>query len=175
MTEHKRKIVSAVNEAPLIYDKDKYLNHLIEQYEIYVEMTDRLSARRMVVNNFFTTLMSASAVAYTVGPNYFKDTGLDAPFQMGIALASCLFAILWRQTIVHYKELAAAKFAVIQDIELLLPAQAYTAEYMYFSRDQVANKNWLFGTLSEMEAVIASIAAIVSGLGFLLGIWRLLH
>ena len=35
---------------------DKYPDHLLEQYKLYVEMTDRVSQRRERSNPFFMTL-----------------------------------------------------------------------------------------------------------------------
>jgi len=41
-----------------IYEKDSklYKEHLLEQYKIYVEMADRISARRNLANVFFFIL-----------------------------------------------------------------------------------------------------------------------
>ena len=38
---------------------DKYSDHLLEQYKLYVEMTDRVSQRRERSNQFFITLLQA--------------------------------------------------------------------------------------------------------------------
>ena len=37
-------------------DKSKYKDHVLEQYKLYVEMADRISARRSTANTFFLTL-----------------------------------------------------------------------------------------------------------------------
>ena len=87
MTDQSREFISAVNERPLAYDESKYRDHLIEQYKLYVGMTDQLSARRILVNNGFTALMGASAVAYSAAPSNFRESGFDAPFQIGIPSA----------------------------------------------------------------------------------------
>jgi len=56
MAKSKRQIVSSIEDGPSEYDHEKYHSHLIEQYKLYVEMVDRLSARRVLVNNSFITL-----------------------------------------------------------------------------------------------------------------------
>ena len=56
MTKPKRQIVSSIEDGPSDYDREKYHSHLIEQYKLYVEMVDRLIARRVLVNNSFITL-----------------------------------------------------------------------------------------------------------------------
>ena len=35
---------------------DKFQDHLIEQYKLYVEMADRVSARRAQTNRFYISL-----------------------------------------------------------------------------------------------------------------------
>jgi hypothetical protein len=45
MAKKAREILSAVEELPIDYDKEKDHAHLMEQYKLYVEMVDRLSAR----------------------------------------------------------------------------------------------------------------------------------
>ena len=56
MAKSKRQIVSSIEDGPTEYDRENYHSHLIEQYKLYVEMVDRLSARRVLVNNSFITL-----------------------------------------------------------------------------------------------------------------------
>ena len=36
MTDKSREIITAVNQRPLAYDESKYLDHLLEQYKLYV-------------------------------------------------------------------------------------------------------------------------------------------
>jgi hypothetical protein len=132
MARKPRPLVSSVDEQPDEYDKDKYHSHLIEQYKLYIEMVDRLSARRVLVNNTFITLTGASAIAYAAAPSSFPG-GPGVFFQIGISVASLLLAVLWRETIVYYRHLSDAKFTVIHEMEELLPARPYTVEHDYSS------------------------------------------
>jgi hypothetical protein len=56
ITKPKRLIVSSIEDGPTEYDREKCHAHLIEQYKLYVEMVDRRSGRRVLVNNSFITL-----------------------------------------------------------------------------------------------------------------------
>lgn len=38
---------------------EKHSDHLLEQYKLYVEMTDRVSQRREQSNRFYVTLVAA--------------------------------------------------------------------------------------------------------------------
>ena len=68
ITKSKRQIVSSIEDGPTEYDRENYHSHLIEQYKLYVEMVDRLSARRVLVNNSFITLNGAGAIAFAAAP-----------------------------------------------------------------------------------------------------------
>lgn len=66
-----RRSETAVFERPDLYDNDKYFANLLEQYKTCIEMVDRLSARRVLVNNTFITLIGAGAIAYTASAQQF--------------------------------------------------------------------------------------------------------
>ncbi len=166
MAKKAREIVSAVEELPFEYDKEKYHSHLIEQYKLYVEMVDRLSARRVLINNSFITLTGAAAIAYAAAPTSFPG-GPAVFFQAGITLACILLAILWRETIVYYRHLSDAKFLVIHEMEELLPARPYTVEHDYFIKQRKAKLTPFTKGLSDMETFIPVIAAIAAGLALL--------
>lgn len=44
----------------------EFEKHLFEQYKLYVEMADRISARRMLANSFFVGVHTALITAFTV-------------------------------------------------------------------------------------------------------------
>ena len=44
----------------------EYQNHVFEQYRLYVEMADRVSARRMLANSFFVGVHTTLTVAFAV-------------------------------------------------------------------------------------------------------------
>ena len=45
---------------------EQYEDHLFEQYKLYVEMADRVSARRMLSNSFFVSVHTALITAFVV-------------------------------------------------------------------------------------------------------------
>lgn len=97
---------------------------LIEQYKIYVEMADRVSARRGLANTFFLTLntsiVAAAAVAFQNPPP--ARAILIVPW---VALIGQCLGWFW--TIRSYRQLNTAKYAVIGALELRLPASPYWA------------------------------------------------
>jgi hypothetical protein len=163
MAKKARQIVSAVEDLPIEYDQAHYHSHLMEQYKLYVEMVDRLSGRRVLVNNSFITLMGAAAIAYAAAPSSFRD-GSAVFFQTGITLACILLAVLWRETIVYYRHLSDAKFKVIHEMEELLPARPYTVEHDYFIKQRKAKLTPFTKGLSDMETYIPILAAFAAGM-----------
>jgi hypothetical protein len=162
MAKSKRQIVSSIEDGPTEYDRENYHSHLIEQYKLYVEMVDRLSARRVLVNNSFITLNGAGAIAFAAAPTSFGG-GPAVFFQAAITLACILLSVLWRETIVYYRHLSDAKFQVIHEMEELLPARPYTVEHEYFIGKRKAKLTPFTRGLSDMEIYIPIIAAIAAG------------
>jgi hypothetical protein len=96
---------------------------VLEQYKLYVEMTDRISARRGLTNTFFLTLNTgvATFVATTWRAQPHHNTGF-ALFLLFIMLIQCLS---WYWILRSYRQLNAAKYAVIGALEEKLPASPY--------------------------------------------------
>jgi hypothetical protein len=164
-TVQPRNTITSVQDRPSIYDDDKYYSHLLEQYKIYLEMVDRLSARRVLVNNSFITLMGAGAIAYSAAP--VRLNGSPAMFQLGISLSCIFIAILWRETILYYRDLSNVKFRVIHELEALLPAQPYRMEYEYFLKARDKKRNPLSRGLAQMESYLPLLGALLSMFGFM--------
>jgi len=104
----------------------KYQDHLLEQYKIYVEMADRISARRNLANTFFLTLHT-----FLIGIFGFTIKE-DIAVQNGWLLLVPLFAVLalcaaWWRLVKSYRQLNTAKYKVIGELEKYLPASPYYA------------------------------------------------
>ena len=96
---------------------------VLELYQLAVEMADRVSARRGLANTFFLTL----------------NTGLAAllgasNLRWYVAVAGIVFAAAWWWQLRSYRRLSAAKFAVINSIEVHLPLQLFSEEWRYLQR-----------------------------------------
>jgi hypothetical protein len=105
---------------------DLYRPHLFDQYRLAVEMADRLSARRMQANTFF---LAVNTGLLTVLANLVKDGIIS-----GIAGTLPLIAVLvlcygWWRIVGSYRQLSSGKHAVILELETLLPAAPYAAEW----------------------------------------------
>lgn len=106
---------------------DDYQMHLFEQYKMYIEMADRVSARRMLANSFFLGIHTALITALTVmlKENIFQPNLVSLiPF-----VAVMLLCFVWWRIVHSYKQLNSGKFKVIHALEEKMPAALYDVEW----------------------------------------------
>ena len=100
-------------------------SHLVEQYKVYVEMTDRISQRRGATNTFFLTFNTAIVAALA---GFYQH--VPSNISVTVYLAASVMAITWAILLRSYRNLNTAKFQVIGELEKRLPAQMfYAAEW----------------------------------------------
>lgn len=101
-----------------------YQTHLFEQYKLYVNSADEISARRNIANSLFVTLhtlvLGIIAFAYDKGPQLSYQWILVFPL---LAIISLCF--LWWRLIQSYRQLNAVKYQVIREYEMKLPTRPY--------------------------------------------------
>lgn len=127
---------------------DKYVEHLLEQYKIYVQSHEKISERREGANKFFLALNSAvvagiSALWGTSSTNQFIMSCTGAA-----AISICVY---WYRAIRSYDNLNTGKFKVIHAIERRLPLALYEAEWIALGR---GNDPELYVPVSHLERVI---------------------
>jgi hypothetical protein len=145
---------SGANEAAL----------LLEQYKIYVEMADRVSARRGTTNTFFLTLNSAifSAIGFVWGRDAHPAGSWVLIFPMIVFVAQCL---AWFWLVRSYRQLNAAKYAVIGAMEERLPASPYyRAEWKALGEGKDPARYW---PLTHLEQWLPLLFAVTYLGGFI--------
>ncbi len=114
---------------------EKFNDHLLEQYKLYVEMADNNSERRSKSNTFYLTLVSAlitiigvlSQVSKPIGNMYFWWVAL-------VSISGIVFCLIWNNSIKCYRVLSEAKFKVIHEMEKRLPVAAFAKEWDYLNQ-----------------------------------------
>lgn len=144
--------------------KEQYLQHIFDQYKIFVELADKVSERRTVANTFFLTLntllIGLASFIYEKGPRTTQQW-LNI-FPLLAVLALCY---VWWRLIKSYRQLNAAKFKVIGEYERRLPSSPYwQAEWTALGKG-VDHK--LYTPLSEVEHWVPIIFA---GIYILMGV-----
>jgi PGF-pre-PGF domain-containing protein len=106
---------------------EKYREHLIKQYKMYVDTADRVSQRGQSVNNYFLIFNSIFITLFGV----LSGVGSIAKqnmWQFLLLLSGLLVSITWATTMNSYIKLNYAKLNVIQKVESLLPASLFESE-----------------------------------------------
>ena len=100
--------------------KGDYDATVLEQWKTCVEMANSNTEKRTNANNIFITINSALFAVITFALDY-KSILLSA-----IGIIVC---ILWLNTIKSYRKLSDVKFAIVNEIEKLLPLSPFTHEW----------------------------------------------
>jgi hypothetical protein len=145
---------------------DRYAAALLDQYKLYVEMADRISARRGLANTFFLTL---NTLVFTLfGVFWEKRPGLS-PWLLALPLAAAVGQCVgWFFIVRSYRQLNSAKYKVIGALEQRLPASPYwNAEWKALRE----GKDWrVYWPLTHIEQWIPVLFAVVYGLGFIFAV-----
>lgn len=147
--------------------EEKYRTAILEQYKLYVEMADRISARRALANAFFLTLNTA--VFALIGAAW-KDGASGSAWLLGILLVALVGqCAAWFWLVRSYRQLNSAKYAVIGALEEQLPASPYwRAEWTALGGGVIKGRYWPLTHLEQWLPVLfaASYGAIFLALVF---------
>ncbi|MGA4991374.1 RipA family octameric membrane protein [Nonomuraea bangladeshensis] len=136
---------------------------LLEQYKLYVEMADRVSARRGLTNTFFLTLNAA--LFALIGTLMTRESAVASWILFFPLLAMLLQCFAWFWLLRSYRQLNAAKYAVVGALEERLPASPYwRAEWEALGRGTDPARYW---PLSHLEQWVPLLFAAVYTITFL--------
>jgi hypothetical protein len=140
-----------------------YDSVLLEQYKLYVEMADRISARRGLTNSFFLTL-NTSIVGLIAALNKIP-TGAQG-WWLAIPLVAMLGeCFAWFYLVRSYRLLNGAKYRVVGAFEERLPASPFwRAEWWELGEGRDRRRYW---PLSHVEQWIPILFALTYFAGFL--------
>lgn len=136
---------------------------ILEQYKIYVEMADRISARRGLTNTFFLTLntavLTAVGVAWAHPPHH---VGYWLAIPVVVLLGECTS---WFWLVRSYRQLNSAKYAVVGALETKLPASPYwKAEWTALGEGRDRARYW---PITHLEQGVPLLFAAAYLAGFL--------
>ncbi len=147
---------------------DAHGHHLLEQYKLYVEMADRISARRHSANSYF---LSANTLLVAVAGLLFgKSTGGDEvtiAWRFAIPIAGITLCVVWYFLIASYRQLNTGKFKVVHEMERLLPAAPYDAEWKALGEGLDRKRYWPF---THIERAVPWVFGILYGVLLVLAI-----
>ena len=143
--------------------------HRMEQYKLYLELTDRISQRRQTANTFFLAINTALIALLGVALPTDLD-GLGTFWYSVVGVAGVVLCFTWRRLIRSYSDLNTAKFNVIHQIERYLPLKPYEAEWKAVGEGRDSSRYMPFTHIEKWIPVIFGILylalAIASIVGF---------
>ncbi len=136
---------------------DKYIEHLLDQYKVYINATEKISDRRQKTNEFFLGLNTAlvALLGFIATKVNQSDTGIVLSLS---AIAGITICYLWYRIIASYKGLNSAKFKVVHAIEMRLPLALYDTEWEMLGRGEDRKIYWPF---SHIELHVPKIFIII--------------
>lgn len=147
---------------------EKFHEHLLEQYKLYVEMADRISNRRGQTNRFYISLLSGllALLSIVVGRHIFSD--FQTVVFIIVAILGLALCILWNINIRSHRQLNSGKFKVIHEMEQHLPFPCYDKEWEILGEGKGGKK---YLQLTRVEQYVPFILAIPYLLLLIYSLW----
>ena len=126
---------------------------LIEQYKLYVQSADNVSARRVSSGRYLLTVNAALIASYGFQP---VNSGHILLVVLA-AIAGIVVSLLSYNIIKSHRDLNALKFKVISEFEQHLPANAYDYEWQLAEE----GKGKAYRSVSQIELWIPIVLLIL--------------
>ena len=104
---------------------DSFGTDLLEQYKMYVQSAENVSARRVASSRYLLTLNIALVTLYGIQSGGFGQSY----WTMLVPILGILVSVLWYQIIKSHRDLNAVKFQIIHQLEEHLPVALYAYEW----------------------------------------------
>ena len=144
---------------------------LIEQYKLFVGTSERLVARRQVVNTFFLSVNTLAVSAVGLMAKEVQTSPLVAIGVVAISIAAIVLCVAWKTLVRSYAQLNRGKFAVIDRLEDRLPAALFRAEWAALGAGKDPKS---YKPFTHTEAVVSNIFMVIYGSAALLTVAWLL-
>ena len=104
---------------------ESFGTHILEQYKIYVQSAENVSARRVQSSRYLLTLDAALVALYGLQSSGFSQ----GYWTLLVTVVGVAVSILWFLMIKSHADLNKIKFDVIHEIERHLPAAMFKYEW----------------------------------------------
>lgn len=134
-----------------------YKEHLLAQYQLYVESAEKISDRRQNANNYFITINTVliSFMGVLLQTKIFET---NIWIKSLIAIVGIIICVVFWFLLRSYRQLNTGKFKVIHEIEQKLPIALYDYEWKVLGEGK--NKA-LYFPFSHIEMIIPCVFGIV--------------
>ena len=104
---------------------DSFGTDLLEQYKLYVQSAENVSARRVASSRYLLTLNIALVTLYGIQSEGF----VQSSWALLVPILGILVSWLWYQIIKSHSDLNTVKFEIIHQLEEHLPVALYAHEW----------------------------------------------
>ena len=104
--------------------KGSFSTDLLEQYKLYVQSAENVSARRLASSRYLLTLNTALVALYG-----FQSVSLENYFAILIPVIGIFASLLWCRIIKSHRDLNTVKFEIIHELEQHLPVALFDYEW----------------------------------------------
>ena len=132
---------------------------LLEQYKLYVQSADSVSARRVSSNRYILTVNAALVASYGLQS---ASSGLTT-WSIPIAVAGIIISFLMWGIIKSHRDLNTVKFKVIHEFEQHLPAAPYEYEWRLAEEGQ----GTIYRAVSQLELWIPVVFLVLHGMALI--------
>jgi len=99
--------------------------HLLEQYKLYVESSQKVTDRRITTRNYLLTVNSFLLTVFGVA----SSQHLGGFWLAVVPVAGLLVSFTWYSLVVFYRNLGASKYKAIHQMESFLPVAPFRFEW----------------------------------------------
>lgn len=121
---------------------------LLSQYKLYVELTDRMSQRRLQTNGFYVTLLSGP-LAVGLAATGRVDLGLGAEGLIVLGALGLFLCFVWWAHLRSFRQLNSGRFLVIQEMEEQLAYRCFGREWEILAKGRKKERYWRFTVLER--------------------------
>ncbi len=107
----------------------KYQEHLLEQYKLYVKVMNQTSVQRGNNNKFYIAILSLLLAMLS----FFINSGFTNLIIFIVSIMGLLLCNTWHKNIESYRQLNAGRFRVIHEMEKQLPFNCFEREWQYLT------------------------------------------
>ena len=137
-------------------DAAAYQGAILSQYELYVEMADRISQRRGTANTFFITLNTG--VFALVAGVFEGDINTPTPVLAVVTVVLIAQCLVWFWILRSYRQLNSVKWKVVGEMEKRLPSKPWSdAEWVSSGSGKDPAMYW---PISKVEPFIPGLFAL---------------
>lgn len=132
---------------------DTFRADILEQYKLYVQSAENVSARRVASSRYLLTLNTGLIALYGLMLANFDESYWVAP----VPLIGFAVSVLWYLIIRSHAALNSVKFKVIHELEQQLPAALYA--YEWYLADEGRGK--AYRAVTSIESWIPVLFAVL--------------